>query len=256
MDLAYQTQGIGTPVVLVHSPGVDSREWRYIAPHLARSHQVITYDGRGTGKSPAPQKPTSLVEDLRALLDHLEIDSASLVGHSMGGQAVTDFALTYPSRVDHLVLIAPSLTGFEHSQPFIDWMAQVNACAPDVNRLVEQSLSGPNYRVTMSSAERDFLREMHTLYMTRVFSEWKSFEVVWPMPPAIERLEELVARTLFIQGTVEWEDMQRIAEQFKRVQDIRFEVIEGADHMVTLTHAEELAGLILTFLEGTLSSKG
>ena len=35
------------------------------------------------------------------------------------------------------------------------------------------------------------------------------------------------AGTLFIQGTVEWEDMQRIAEQFKRVQDIRFEVIEG-----------------------------
>ena len=68
---------------------------------------------------------------------------------------------------------------------------------------------------------------MHTLYMTRVFSEWKSFEVIWPMPPAIERLEELLAGTLFIQGTVEWEDMQRIAEQFKRVQDIRFEVIEG-----------------------------
>lgn len=165
-----------------------------------------------------------------------------------GGQAVTDFALTYPSRVNRLVLIAPSLTGFEHAQPFIDWMAQVNACAPDVDRLVEQSLGGPNYRVTMSSSERDFLREMHTLYMTRVFSEWKSFEVIWPMPPAIERLEELAARTLFIQGTVEWEDMQRIAEQFKRVQDIRFEVIEGADHMATLTNADELAGLIAAFL--------
>lgn len=251
MDLAYQIQGGGTPLVLVHSPGVDSREWKYVAPDLARHHQVITYDARGTGKSPAPQQPTSLVEDLRVLLDHLKFDKVSLVGHSMGGQAVTDFALTYPSRVEKLVLIAPSLTGFQHSRPFIDWMAQVNACAPDVNRLVEQSLSGPNYRVTMSSSERDFLRDMHTMYMTRVFSEWKSYEVVWPMPPAIERLEELAASTLFIQGTVEWEDMHRIAEQFKRVPSIRFEVIEGADHMVTLTHPEEMAGLIIKFLEET-----
>ncbi|URJ61331.1 alpha/beta fold hydrolase [Paenibacillus polymyxa] len=91
---------------------------------------------------------------------------------------------------------------------------------------------------------------MHTHYMTRVFTEWKSFEVLWPEPPSIERLEKIAASTLFIQGTIEWPDMYNIAEHFKRVPAIRFAEIEGADHMLVLTHAEELANSIRQFVTG------
>jgi pimeloyl-ACP methyl ester carboxylesterase len=129
-------------------------------------------------------------------------------------------------------------------------MASVNAAAPDIARLVELSLAGPNYRVTMAGPHRDFLREMATQYMARVFTEWKSFEVRWPEPPAIERLEDIAASTLFIHGTIEWPDMFRIAEQFKRVPSIRFAVVEGADHMLTLTHAAELTEHIRHFIQG------
>ncbi|MBD2848137.1 alpha/beta hydrolase [Paenibacillus sp. IB182496] len=253
MDLAFEVHGAGgTPVVLIHSPGVDSREWKYVAPLLADQMQVITYDARGMGRSPAPEEPTSLVEDLRALLDHLGLARVSLVGHSMGGQAATDFALTYPDRVARLALLAPSLTGFEPEPDFVRWMTEVNACAPDVERLVNKSLGGPNYRVVMNSGEREFLQEMHTAYMTRVFSQWKSFEVNWPQPPAIERLEQLRCETLFVHGTVEWPDMLRVAEQFERVPNVRFARIDEADHMLTLTHPGQLARLLVPFLDGTL----
>ena len=71
---------------MVHSPGVDSREWNFIAPILAKFYKVITFDGRGTGRSPAPEKPLNLVEDIKTLLDHLDIERAILIGHSRSCQ--------------------------------------------------------------------------------------------------------------------------------------------------------------------------
>ncbi|MEC0246409.1 alpha/beta hydrolase [Paenibacillus chitinolyticus] len=249
MDLYYEIQGKGAPVVLIHSPGVDSREWKFIAPILAQSFQVITFDGRGTGKSPAPTDPINLVEDLKRLLEHLNVGQAVLIGHSMGGQAAADFALTYPSMVSRLILLAPALTGFPYSEAFTQWMAQVNSFAPDLGKMIDYSLAGPNYRVVMSSPQRDFLIEMHTDYMRKVFTEWKCFEVNWPQPPAIERLEEIAAPTLFLHGTVEWGDMEGVAEQYKRVPSCEIIRIEGADHMLTLTHPAETAGYIEQFLK-------
>ncbi|TYP71958.1 alpha/beta fold hydrolase [Paenibacillus methanolicus] len=252
MRLYYEVQGNGSPIVMIHSGGVDSRVWKYMAADLAQSFQVITFDGRGTGRSPAPQQPISLVEDLRALLEHLELDRVTLVGHSMGGQVATDFTLSYPSMVECLVVIAPSLTGYTFSPEFAAYMASVNAAAPDIAKLVELSLAGPIYRATMASPHRDFLREMTASYMTRVFTEWKSFEVLWPEPPAIERLEEITARTLFIRGTIEWPDMDNIAECYSRVPAIQHAVIQEADHMLILTHAQQLVDHIRLFVKGEL----
>ncbi|MNX88693.1 Soluble epoxide hydrolase [compost metagenome] len=250
MELNYEIQGNGSPIVMIHTGGADSRVWKYMAPTLAQSFKVITFDGRGTGGSPALLEPTSLVEDLHKLLEHLGLDRITLVGHSMGGQVATDFTLSYPSMVERLVVIAPSLTGFTFSSEFTEYMATVNAAAPDITKLVELALAGPIYRASMVSPHRDFLHELYTHYMTRVFTEWKSFEVLWPEPPAIERLEQIAASTMFIQGTIEWSDMNKIAEHFKRVPVIRFAEIKGADHMLVLTHAEELANLIRQFVQG------
>ncbi|NBI30227.1 alpha/beta fold hydrolase [Chengkuizengella marina] len=248
MDLNYEVHGTGEPIVMIHSPGVDMREWKYIVPHLAQTNEVVIFDGRGAGKSPAPVEPSDFVNDVLRLIDHLGIEKATLVGHSMGGQIATDFTLTYPDKVKKLVLISPSLTGFKYSSEFTEWMQKVNSVAPDVEKLVEMSLSGPNYSITMSSPHQGFLYEMTRHYMNKVFTEWKNFEIIWPEPPAIERLHEIKASTLFIQGDKEWEDLYRISEHFKQVQSIRFIIVEGADHMVTLTHPEKIVNYIDLFL--------
>lgn len=249
MDLFYEVAGSGATIVMIHSPGTDSREWREVAPILAEQYQVVTYDMRGMGRSPSPQSPTDILRDLKDLLDHLNLKQVSLVGHSMGGQVATEFALAYPSLVDRLVLIAPSLTGFNYSQEFMDWMAEINAAAPDIQRMIELSTGGLNYRGIMESAHKDFFVKMHTQYMTKMLTEWKSFDVIWPQVPAIERLTQLDPATLFVRGTVEWPEMQSIAEHFKRVPSIQYSEFAGADHMLTLTHGKQLAQLILKFLK-------
>lgn len=250
MDLFYEVQGKGTgsPILMIHSGGVDSRTWKNLAPALAESHQVITFDGRGTGHSPAPHAPMNIVEDMKSLLDHLNLASAVLIGHSMGGQAATEFALKYPEMTDRLILIAPALSGFSFSKAYTDWVMEVNSFAPDYVKMTEFSLQGPPYRVTMSGPHRDFFSEMHLQYMKRVFTEWRSFELIWPETPAIERLEQLRAETLFIEGTCDWEDISLIADEFKRVPSFRHIRIEGGDHMMMLTHGGEIAGHIKRFL--------
>ncbi|WP_426983610.1 alpha/beta fold hydrolase [Brevibacillus borstelensis] len=249
MNLNHNSYGNGPAIVMIHSGGVDSREWLELIPLLANFHRVVTFDGRGTGRSPAPEEPMDLVADLLGLLDHLKLDRVTLVGHSIGGELATNFTLSYPERVEHLIVIAPSLTGYPYSKVFTDWMAEINSLAPDIGKTVKCSLDGPNYRIVMASDYRDLLIEMHTQYMTRVFSEWRSFEVIWPQPLAIERLELIAQPTLFIHGTEEWSDMLGVAKEFERVSSIAFAKVEGADHMLTLTHAEDLATHIHSFLK-------
>lgn len=247
MDLHYEVQGKGEAVVLIHNAMADLRDWEFIAPQLAQTYQVITFDGRCAGQSPPLLKPAHYVEDLRQLLDHLNLDRVILVGHSIGGQIATDFALAYPDRVTRLVLVAPGLSGFQFSPDVQQWYAQIGAVAPDVEKMVERTLDYPAYKVVMSSPQRNRMIEMTTHNMKRSF-EWKTFEMQWAQPPTIDRLSELQTKTLFIIGKKDMPDLFKVAELFQQVPDIRFAYIEGADHMPTLTHADEVSSQIIQFL--------
>lgn len=67
MDLYYEINGTGHPVVMIHGGGTDLREWNYLAPLLAKHYQVISVDGRGVGQSPTPKDQVNYVEDMRFL---------------------------------------------------------------------------------------------------------------------------------------------------------------------------------------------
>ena len=66
---------------------------------LSAEHRVVRPDLRGFGESPLPGGPFSHVEDVRALLDHLGVERAAVVGNSFGGRVALDFALAHPERV-------------------------------------------------------------------------------------------------------------------------------------------------------------
>jgi pimeloyl-ACP methyl ester carboxylesterase len=247
MDLYYEIQGQGQSIVLLHSGGADLRDWQFITPQLAQAYRVITFDGRGAGKSPPLLEPAEYVEDLKTLLDHLAIDRAALVGHSMGGQIAADFALAYPDRVSKLVLIALGLSGNRFSPDVEQWFGQVWAAAPDAEKMTRISLAQCPYRVVMSSPQRELMTAMTQHNIERSL-EWKTMEMRWAQPLTIERLNEVRTKTLFIIGTQDMADNLHTAELFQQVPDIRFDWIEGADHMPTLTHPDRVTCSISKFL--------
>jgi pimeloyl-ACP methyl ester carboxylesterase len=114
--LAYLDQGQGPPVVLLHGFGGSMWQWEYQQAALSARHRVITLDLIGSGLSDKPDidyRPDRLVEFLRRFLDALHIERANLVGNSMGAGLAIAFALTYPDRVDRMVLIDGLPAGVE-----------------------------------------------------------------------------------------------------------------------------------------------
>lgn len=104
----YAVSGSGPPLVLIHSVGLSTRRgWRAQIPVLARTHRVVSYDIRGLGESDAGGEPLGVdtfARDLGALMDHLEIGCAILMGVSLGGFIAQAFACAEPGRASALVL--------------------------------------------------------------------------------------------------------------------------------------------------------
>lgn len=110
-SLYYEMTGAGSPVVLLHGLDLDHRMWDEQVAPLAHAHTVVRYDLRGSGRSTARGHGGSHADDLKALLDHLELALVSLLGFSLGGGAAIDFAVAYPNAVRALILVNPSIEG-------------------------------------------------------------------------------------------------------------------------------------------------
>ena len=103
----FESTGEGDPVVLCHGLGGNHGAWWRVVPELAAHHRVVTWDQRGFGNSTRQTGrygPEVAVGDLAALVDHLELERAQIVGQSMGGWVAMGFALRHPDRVRSLVL--------------------------------------------------------------------------------------------------------------------------------------------------------
>ena len=103
VELGVEVHGSGEPLVLAHGYAASSRMWRHQVPVLAQHYRVVVYDTRGHGVSTVLPDATAyrlalLVDDLRALLDRLDIERAHLCGHSMGGATVAALAARHPER--------------------------------------------------------------------------------------------------------------------------------------------------------------
>ena len=115
ITLEGEWAGDGPPVVLLHGLSATRRNVVQGSRALVkRGYRLISYDARGHGaSSPAPRYEYSdLVADLEAVLDHLEIERAALVGSSMGAATAMAFTLEHPERVPALVQITPAYTGY------------------------------------------------------------------------------------------------------------------------------------------------
>jgi pimeloyl-ACP methyl ester carboxylesterase len=114
VELYYEDHGTGDPVVLIHCWPLSSRVWEAQVPALVDAgHRVIAYDRRGFGRSSQPWDGydyDTLAADLNALLEHLDLRDATLVGYSMGGGEVVRYIATYGTgRVARAVLAATAL---------------------------------------------------------------------------------------------------------------------------------------------------
>ena len=109
-ELYYETHGAGQPLLLFPSTAFSGDVWKlYQLPGLAPAMQLILHDPRGCPRTRVSQQVYTIEQmanDAVALLDHLNIPKAHLLGHSMGGRGALSMALNFPGRVKSLIMAA------------------------------------------------------------------------------------------------------------------------------------------------------
>lgn len=108
IELHYSEQGSGEPLIMLHGFGECAGTWAPVVPELAKRYRVITVDMRGHGRSTNPSNKFShpqSAEDIRALMDSLNIQQARAIGFSSGGMTLLRLATKYPDRLSKMVVV-------------------------------------------------------------------------------------------------------------------------------------------------------
>jgi 2-hydroxy-6-oxonona-2,4-dienedioate hydrolase len=231
--LYYEVAGEGETLVLSHAGFVDSGMWDAQWETFAQHYRVIRFDMRGFGKSDPVTAPISRRDDLYALLNHLQVKQAVLLGCSMSGEIMLDFALEHPERVSKLILVSAVPSGFEmQGAPPADVMGMIAAFEQgDFDRASELQIrlwvDGPmrqpeqvNPIIRQRAAE---MNQTPVKKMTWLMADAQPARLL--NPPAATRLNEVHVPTLIIVGALDNGEILRAA-------DVMFSEIEGAKKVI------------------------
>ncbi len=256
--LHYEAAGTGHPLVLIHAGVADHRMWDGPFAAFARSYRVIRYDTRGYGASLTEDVEFSNREDLAALLDHLGITRAHLLGVSRGGQIAMDFTLERPSKVSALIMVASGPGGFHSPDPVPEVETKVfdemEAAweAKEFERLADLELrfwvDGPGQPEGRVPAPiREHVREMilHNYRTHAVEGKPQPLK-----PPAAARLGEISVPALIVTGDLDTSHI-RAASDFitEHIRGARKVVIPGTAHMLSLEQPQTFIQIVQEFLQ-------
>lgn len=221
---------------------------------FAKGYRVIRFDVRGYGRSSRPTSSFSDCDDLRALLKHLEVQKAHIVGVSNGGRIALDFAVRYPEMADSLVLAGTGVKGYEASGPDeervwdeFDKQMKGQEDAIKENRLADAAKIDAGLQPRPHPREIDF--STSPLDNSHVQKDNPGKLQVSPEPPAFKRLSEIHAPTLIIIGDRDVPGMRFISDQVhSRIPGSKKLVINGADHIVNMSKPEEFNNALVKFL--------
>jgi 3-oxoadipate enol-lactonase len=255
-ELNYELSGDGPAVALVHEGVCDLRMWDELVEALEPDFRVLRYDMRGYGDSTLPPGPFSQSDDLLALLDHVGIERAALVGVSYGGRVALDTAYVAPERVTGLVLAAPGLRDHE-------WSSAVREFGDEEERLLDAGdldsatdlnvrlwVDGPN-RGTDAGREtvRERVREMQRRAFELQVAAYGAEPVPGPEDPVPLRLEAIRTPTLVVVGDADVPDFLEIADRLAtQIPNARRVVLADTAHTIPLERPDEFRELTLEFL--------
>jgi pimeloyl-ACP methyl ester carboxylesterase len=231
--LYYEVAGQGETLVLGHAGFVDSRMWDDQWTAFTQHYRVIRYDMRGYGQSDPVTGPRVRRDDLYRLLAHLHVERAALVGCSMSGEIMLDFALEHPAMVSALVLVSAVPGGFEMQGPpppeVLEMIAamQQGDTARTSDLQIRLWVDGPfRQPEQVDPAARQRAAAMNRLPVERGTWALADMQPLNPLdPPAAQRLGDVRVPVLVIAGALDNPEILRAA-------DVMAAGIKGAQQVI------------------------
>ncbi len=252
--LNYKTYGEGSPVLIFHGIFGMLDNWNSFGKKLAETHKVYLIDQRDHGRSPHTDEFSYpiLAQDIFDFLVEHNLEKVHLIGHSMGGKAVMEFALSHPDKVVKMVVVDMGIKAYEGGHEYIiDALSNVPIDEVTSRRMVEEHLS----QEINSFSVRQFLMKNLTRnpeggYTWKINLSLLKESYADLMAHDLSQRERVEVDTLFINGLksdyILSEDESKILEVFPLASFLGLE----AGHWVHAEKPEELLKQVQLFFEG------
>jgi pimeloyl-ACP methyl ester carboxylesterase len=249
LRIYYEVHGAGAPLVLLHGGYMTiDLNWSKPIPQLAKSRRVIALEMQGHGRTADSERPFSygaLADDVAAVLKHLGIAKADVLGYSLGGTVALETAIRHPALVQTVIFISSVFR-------YDGWVKEARDLFP--------TLSSEFFEKTLLKTEYDRLapdRAHWSAFVTKL----AKFDAT-PFDLGAENIRALMCPVLIVKGDNDGVELTHIAEMYEllggdRMGDTaglprsRLAVLPSMTHVGLMEDTERLASLINAFLDAT-----
>lgn len=247
----YKVEGRGETVVFIHGLSDNLTYWEFLAANLKDTHQILRFDLPGHGQSELTDDVTrtSYVEDLKKLLDELNIKKAHMVGFSLGGAVAIDFTVRYPDYVTSLVV----MSGFSKCDDYLkdilnQFKAALNVSFDEFYNLILPKVLCPDV-IKSNKEELDLLRQTasqtaDTEAYIKAVDVCLSFDID-------EELSDINVPTLILAG--KYDEISRLSLERKlqgKIKNSRLIVFDNVKHNLLVGgNNHEILDILREFLK-------
>lgn len=248
--LRYCDEGEGDAVVLVHGWTLDLEAWEPQSAEFSRTLRVVRLDRRGFGLSAGVPDAARDADDLGALLDHLKIARAALVGASQGGRPALAFALRHPQRVASLVLDGPPD------------LAQAAGTTGDISFAEFRAMArGQGVEAFRAAWRGHPLMQLHTgdpaarALVDRMLARYRGEDLIHaaaqrPPTAGSEPLAQLRRPVLVVNGEFDTAERRDAGRRLCReLPGAEYAVIPGAGHLANLDNPRAYNDVVRAFIQ-------
>jgi len=253
MELNYKRLGEGQPLIVLHGLFGSLDNWMTLAKKWSNDFEVYLVDQRNHGQSPHSDQFSYplMADDLKQLMDQLGLESAILLGHSMGGKTVMEFSMKYPEMVEKLIVVDIAPVSYNvHHYTIIDALKSVPLEDISSRKEAEEFLS----RYIKDFGTRQFLLK-NLYWQANDKLAWRfNLEVladeILPISEYVIMKGTFQKQTLFIAGAKSDYILPEYGATIKsKFPKYELESISGAGHWVHAEKMDEFLQAVMNFLK-------
>ncbi len=254
--IAYQISGDGPSLVCCHAMGWDHTLWDMHRGRLSSTHQLITFDQRGSGDSDHPPLLVgakhaytidTFGEDLRAVLDELGIEKAQILGYSMGAVAALRFATKTPERVERLILVSTMASRLPE---------EIIKRAKSVEKILKREGLKETYKFYFSGPlfdgacdNDDFNKQIECILKKATPHGFLGcFHVTIDRPSMVNELHKITAPTLILVGERDRHYLVEADLLSEKIPNARKFIVKNAGHALTLQEPSVFEDEVMKFI--------